>query len=256
VSVLVITPTYNEGESLPVVVQRLQAADLAVHLLVVDDHSPDGTGRIADDLAAVHDWIHVLHRPGKQGLGAAYKAGMAWGLARDYDVLVEMDADGSHAPEQLHRLLDRLADADNPVGLVIGSRWVPGGAVHNWPRHRELLSRGGNLYVRAALGLPSRDATAGFRAYRRETLPRIGYAQVSSQGYCFQVEMAWRAQRAGVGVAEVPIDFTERVQGTSKMDSAIVREALLKVTWWGVGGRLRQGRDYLSRWRRGGERTQ
>lgn len=235
--VLVITPTYDERESLPGTLRRLRAAVPAADVLVVDDASPDGTGRLADEHAAQDDAVHVLHRPGKQGLGAAYVAGFGWGLDRGYDVLVEMDADGSHQPEQLPLLLDAVRRG---ADLALGSRWVDGGAVRNWPRHRELLSRGGNLYTRWALGVPLHDATGGFRAFRREVLEKLALEQVSSQGYCFQVDLAWRAVRAGFRVVEVPITFVERELGHSKMSGAIVREALWRVTAWGAATRLRQ----------------
>jgi dolichol-phosphate mannosyltransferase len=200
------------------------------HVLVADDNSPDGTGRIADRLADADPHIHVLHRAGKEGLGAAYLAGFEWGLERGYDVLVEMDADGSHPPESLPSLLERLRGAD----LVLGSRWVPGGRVVNWPRSREVLSRGGNAYVRLLLGVPLHDATGGFRAFRATTLRGLDLAKVESQGYCFQVDLAWRAVRSGFRVAEVPITFVERERGESKMSQHIVLEALLRVTEWGI----------------------
>ncbi len=236
--VLVIIPTYNERENIEDIVGRVLLEQSAVELLIVDDGSPDGTGELADKLAAAHDRVHVLHRVSKAGLGAAYIAGFDWGLAADYDVLVEMDADGSHAPEQLGRLLAALTSAD----LVLGSRWVPGGSVVNWPKLREVISRGGNLYTRLALGISLHDATGGYRAYRRAVLEQIDYAAVASEGYCFQVDLAWRALRAGFRVVEVPIRFVERERGESKMSSAIVAEALLRVTQWGVayrGGQLR-----------------
>jgi dolichol-phosphate mannosyltransferase len=176
----------------------------------------------------------VLHRPGKQGLGAAYVAGFGWAAEHDYDAAVEMDADGSHAPEQLPQLLDALGEAD----LVIGSRWVPGGTVVNWPLHRLLFSRGANLYTRIALGMPLRDATAGYRAYRMPVLDKIDVASVASQGYCFQVDLAWRAYRNGFRVVEVPITFADRERGASKMSSSVVREALWRVTVWGIRARL------------------
>ena len=236
--VLVVVPTYDERANLEHVVGRLRRAVPDADVLVVDDASPDGTGELADLLAAADDRVHVLHRVGKQGLGAAYLAGFGWGLGRGYEVLVEMDADGSHQPEQLPDLLRALADAD----LVLGSRWVPGGRVRNWPRHRELLSRGGNTYVRLALGIGLRDATGGFRAFRRETLDRLDLDDVASQGYCFQVDLARRAVAAGCRVVEVPIEFVERAHGTSKMSGAIVREALWRVTMWGAARALRFGR--------------
>jgi len=228
--VLVVIPTYNEADNIAPIVARVRAAAPDADVLVADDASPDGTGKLADELAAGDEHISVLHRRGKEGLGAAYLAGFAWGLERGYDVLVEMDADGSHPPEALPRLLQRLETAD----LVLGSRWVPGGRVVNWPRSREVLSRGGNLYVRVLLGLPLRDATGGYRAFRADTLRRLDLDRVQSQGYCFQVDLAARAVRAGFRVAEVPITFVERERGESKMSSAIVAEALARVTVWGL----------------------
>ena len=227
---LVVMPTYDESLNLERLVERLLATAPLAHVLVVDDASPDGTGKIADRMAAGDDRVHVLHRLGKQGLGTAYLDGFAWGLARDYPVLVAMDADGSHQPEQLPRLLGGLDGAD----LVIGSRWVAGGSVVNWPRRRQLLSRGGNTYVRLALGLPVRDSTGGFRAFRRSTLDRLELSGVASQGYCFQVDMTRRAELAGCRVVEVPIEFVERELGVSKMTGSIVREALWRVTAWGL----------------------
>ncbi len=236
---LVVVPTYDERESLPGTLSRLRAAVPQADVLVVDDASPDGTGRIADSIAAQDRAVHVLHRAGKGGLGAAYVAGFGWGLERGYEVLVEMDADGSHLPEQLPRLLDRLADRPQP-DLVIGSRWVPGGRVENWPWYRAALSRGGNTYTRLALGMPVHDATAGFRAFPANTLRRIDLASVESHGYCFQVDMTWRVVRGGGTVAEVPITFVERAAGESKMSRAIVLEALRKVTLWGARRRWDQ----------------
>ncbi len=232
--VLVVVPTYNEADNIRPIVARTRAAVPAADLLIADDDSPDGTGRIADELAGADGQVHVLHRAGKQGLGAAYIAGFGWAREHGYDAVVEMDADGSHAPEELPRLLDALADAD----VVLGSRWVPGGSVHNWPRHRLLLSRGGNLYTRLALGVPFRDATGGYRAYRTPALDKIDVSSVASQGYCFQVDLALRAYQRGLRVVEVPITFAERERGASKMSSAIVREALWRVTVWGTRARL------------------
>ncbi|MFC4591556.1 polyprenol monophosphomannose synthase [Sphaerisporangium corydalis] len=240
--VLVIVPTYNERENLPMIAGRLRAALPDVHLLVADDGSPDGTGAVADELAAADDHVHVLHRPGKRGLGAAYVAGFRWGLSEGYDVLVEMDADGSHKPEELHLLLDALGGS---ADLVIGSRWVPGGRVVNWPASRELLSRVANTYARLMLGVPVRDTTAGFRAYRASTLEKIGLDDVRSEGYCFQVDLTLRTVRGGLRVAEVPITFVDRVVGASKMSRAIVAEAFWRVTVWGLTGlprRLRRSR--------------
>jgi dolichol-phosphate mannosyltransferase len=232
--VLVVMPTYNERQNVPGVVGRLRSAVSGADILVVDDASPDGTGQLADELAAEDSRVHVLHRPGKAGLGAAYLAGFEWGLQQGFDVLVEMDADGSHAPEELPRLLAALDHAD----LALGSRYVPGGRLENWPSHREQLSRWGNRYVRLALGVPAQDITGGYRAFRRETLEQLPLQAVVSQGYCFQVEIAWRASQAGLVVREVPITFTERRSGTSKMSGAVVREALWRVACWGVRSRL------------------
>lgn len=239
---LAVIPTYNEKENVGVVVPAvLEHTD--VDVLIVDDASPDGTGMIADALARAHDRVHVMHRPGKEGLGRAYLAGFRWGLARDYTHLVEMDADGSHRPEQLPDLLARASDDDAP-DLVIGSRWTPGGGIVNWPRHRELLSRGGNLYVKMWLGLPSDDSTAGFRVYRREVLETIALDSVGAVGYFFQVDMTRRTVAAGGTVVEVPISFLERQRGDSKMSGSIMREAMWTTTLLGVRHRGRQ----LSRW--------
>ena len=234
--VLVIIPTYNEADNVTVVVDRVRAAVPEAHVLVADDNSPDGTGKIADELAAADERVKVLHRKGKEGLGAAYLAGFRWGLERGYGVLVEMDADGSHQPEELPRLLTALKSAD----LVLGSRWVPGGRVVNWPWSRRFLSRGGSTYARTMLDLPIRDVTGGYRAFRRETLEGLGIDLVASQGYCFQVDLAHRAVRGGFHVVEVPITFVERERGDSKMNRAIVVEALWRVTAWGVGSRTRR----------------
>jgi dolichol-phosphate mannosyltransferase len=240
--VLVVTPTFNERENLPQLVRRLRAAVPSADLLVVDDASPDGTGKLADELAAADPQVRVLHRAAKEGLGPAYIAGFRWGLDQGYGVLVEMDADCSHAPEQLPDLLEALRDAD----LVLGSRWVPGGSVVDWPASRMLLSRAGNAYARLLLGVPVRDATGGYRAYRRAVLEAVALDDVASQGYCFQVDLVWRAWRAGFRVVEVPIRFTERVAGVSKMDRSIVAEALWQVTVWGLrSGRSRQARRTL-----------
>lgn len=239
--VLVVVPTYNERDNLPLIAERIRAAVPEAHLLVADDNSPDGTGEVADELAAADDHIHVLHRPGKQGLGAAYIAGFRWGLAAGYDVLVEMDADGSHQPEELPKLLEAVADG---ADLAIGSRWVPGGKVVDWPARREFLSRGANVYVRLMLGLHVRDATAGFRAYRAATLEKIGLSDVDSQGYCFQVDLTLRTARDGLRVTEVPITFVERTVGTSKMSGRVVSEALWRVTLWGLTGLPRRLRRH------------
>jgi len=236
--VVVVIPTYNERANLESIVGRLRAAVPEAHALVVDDGSPDGTGEIADRLASADDSVRVLHRDGKAGLGVAYVAGFRHVLAEGYDIVVEMDADGSHAPEELPRLLAAVRDAD----LVIGSRWVPGGEVRNWPWLRQAISRGGNLYARLLLRFPVRDATGGYRAYRRAVLETLKLDEVASQGYCFQIDLAWKTWREGFQVAEVPITFTEREHGQSKMSRAIVTEALWRVAQWGLTHRSRSAR--------------
>jgi dolichol-phosphate mannosyltransferase len=241
--VLVIIPTYQERENIEQILTRVRTSVPQADVLVVDDGSPDGTGKIADALADEDPAVHVLHRSAKAGLGAAYIAGFSWGLDAGYDVFVEMDADGSHAPEQLPRLLAGLESAD----VVLGSRYIPGGAVLNWPRRRKALSVGGNLYVRLALGIDLRDATGGYRAYRRAVLETIDYATVASQGYCFQVDLARRSVSAGFRVVEVPITFVERERGDSKMSGEIVREAFVSVARWGIARRRNQVRAALRR---------
>ncbi len=232
--IVVIVPTYNELENLPVITGRVRQAVPEADVLVVDDNSPDGTGRLADDLAAGDVHIRVMHRLGKGGLGAAYLAGFAWALQEGYDVVVEMDADGSHQPEQLPLLLDALRSAD----LVLGSRWVAGGGVVNWPRSRELLSKGGSLYARTMLGVDIRDVTGGYRAFRADTLRKLDLHDVVSQGYCFQIDLAWRASQRGLRVVEVPILFVERTAGVSKMSQKIVVEAMWRVTVWGFDDKV------------------
>ena len=234
--VVVVIPTFDEAANIAWIVSRLRRAEPHVDVLVVDDNSPDGTGAIADGLAAADPQVHVLHRTAKGGLGAAYLAGFGWALTAGYDVIGEMDADGSHQPEQLHRLLDALVSAD----LVIGSRWVPGGSVVNWPRRREALSRGGNLYVRLLLGIDVRDATAGFRLFRRAALEKIDLASVRSTGYVFQTDLVTRCLRQGLVVREVPIEFVERVRGESKMSGQVALESLKRITQWGVRERREQ----------------
>jgi glycosyltransferase involved in cell wall biosynthesis len=246
--VLVVVPTYDERDNLPELVERLHGVVPRADVLVVDDNSPDGTGELADKIAADDPRLHVLHRAGKQGLGVAYVAGYGWGLAHDYTVFVQMDADLSHLPEQLPDLLRALDDAD----LALGTRWMPGGQVVNWPAHREWLSRGGNAYTRGLLGLPLRDATGGFRAFRRSTLEGLSLHEVASAGYCFQVDLARRAVRSGCVVAEVPITFVERVHGYSKMSGPVVRESLVRITSWGLTHRVHQARGVLSSHRREG----
>jgi dolichol-phosphate mannosyltransferase len=240
---LMVVPTYDEADNLAWLVGRILATVPDADVLVVDDSSPDGTGAIADRMAAQDPRIQVLHRPTKEGLGKAYLAGFRWALAHDYDVIGEIDADGSHQPEQLPGLLAALEDAD----LVIGSRWVPGGSVTNWAITRELLSRGGNLYTRLLLGIDVRDATAGYRLFRRTTLEKIDLDDVSSYGYVFQADLAFRTLRAGLRVVEVPIEFVERVRGDSKMTRDVATESLRRITRWGLSERRRQLRERLSR---------
>ena len=238
-----VVPTYDEADNLAWLVGRILATVPHSDVLVVDDSSPDGTGAIADRMAAQEPRVQVLHRPTKEGLGKAYLAGFRWALARDYDVIGEIDADGSHQPEQLPGLLAALEDAD----LVIGSRWVAGGSVTNWAFTRELLSRGGNLYTRLLLGIHVRDATAGYRLFRRTTLEKIDLDDVSSYGYVFQADLAFRTLRAGLRVVEVPIEFVERVRGDSKMTRDVATESLRRITRWGLSERRRQLRERLSR---------
>jgi dolichol-phosphate mannosyltransferase len=232
---LVCVPTYNEAESLPVLLPRLAGVKPSVDVLVIDDGSPDGTGAIADGFAERDPRVHVLHRAGKGGLGAAYLAGFAWGLERGYDVLIEMDADGSHRPEDLPLLLAAVREGGD---LVLGTRWMPGGRTVNWPFRRRLLSVTANRYARAMLSVPLRDITGGFRAYRAEVLRSIDLTTVRGAGYVFQVELALRASDAGFVIREVPITFVEREQGTSKMSRAIVVEAMRRVTVWGLQRRI------------------
>jgi dolichol-phosphate mannosyltransferase len=233
---LVVVPTYNEATNLPRVTERLLAAAAEaaddISLLIVDDNSPDGTGKIADELAGRHECVDVMHRPGKGGLGPAYRAGFAWGLQRGFEALCEMDADLSHDPADMPRLLATLRGAD----LVIGSRYIPGGGVVDWPPHRMALSKGGNRYVQVVTGLPVSDATSGFRAFRRTVLETLDLSTVQSDGYSFQLEMALRTWRLGFRVMEVPIVFTERTEGASKISRAIVAEALWRVVQWGIQG--------------------
>lgn len=248
--VLVVIPTYNEADNVQIIVERVRAAVPQADVLIADDNSPDGTGQIADRMAAADAQIHVMHRAGKEGLGAAYIAAFGWAREHGYDAVVEMDADGSHAPEELPKLLVALRDADG----VIGSRYVPGGSVVNWPKRREILSRGGNLYTRLALGVPVKDATGGYRAYRMPLIDKIDIGSVASQGYCFQVDITRRAHRAGFRLVEVPIRFAERERGASKMSGGIVREALWRVTVWGAKDRADTVRKVVAG-RRGGDTT-
>jgi dolichol-phosphate mannosyltransferase len=231
---VMVVPTYNEIDNLGDVVARVRRCLPEVDVLVVDDSSPDGTGALADRMAADDPQVSVLHRSVKQGLGAAYRAGFRHALDTGYALIGEMDADGSHQPEQLPLLFAAITDAD----LVIGSRWVPGGSVVNWPWHRRALSRAGNAYTRLLLGISVRDATAGFRLFRRETLEAIHLDDVQSLGYVFQVDLAFRTLQAGLRVAEVPIEFVERERGDSKMTPEVARESLIRITRWGLAERF------------------
>lgn len=233
---VMVVPTYNEAENIAWIIGRLRTAEPDVDVMIVDDGSPDGTGSIADALAAEDPQVQVVHRTEKAGLGAAYLHGFQVALDQGYDVIGEMDADGSHQPEQLYRLRSALLDAD----LVIGSRYVAGGSVVNWPLFRRLLSAFGNLYVRLLLGMKVYDSTAGFRLFRRTTLEKIDLATVSVTGYVFQTDMAWRTIRHGLSVREVPIEFIERERGDSKMSQAVAIESLQRITWWGLKERRAQ----------------
>lgn len=229
-SIVVVLPTYNERDNLEGMVLRLRTSVPDARLLIVDDGSPDGTGDIADALAASDSAVHVLHRASKQGLGAAYLAGFAWALEHGFDVIIESDVDGSHQPEQLPSLIAALDGHD----MVVGSRWVGGGGIVNWPLSRRIVSKGGSFYARTLLRLHERDVTGGFRVFRAEALRTIGLGRIDSLGYCFQIEMLWRAERGGLRIAEVPITFIERVNGVSKMTGNIAGEAMLRVTVWGL----------------------
>lgn len=241
-STLVIIPTFNEVENLPLIVGRVLAATPQVDVLVVDDNSPDGTGEKADELAAQHENVSVLHRTTKDGLLGAYLAGFRQGLEGDYEVFVQMDADGSHSPEQLHRLLDEI---DDDAELVIGSRYTEGGETENWPKNRQILSRGGNLYIGLALGTGLTDMTAGYRAIRREVLETLDLDDLDKAGYIFQVDLAFRAWNESFDVREVPITFTDRTLGDSKMDGSFVKDSLGSVTKWGVEHRVSQASELL-----------
>ena len=245
--VVMVLPTYNERDNLAWIVGRVRAAVPRADVLVVDDDSPDGTGQLADTMSETDPQVSVLHRTEKAGLGAAYLHGFRVALERGYDVIGEMDADGSHQPEQLPLLLEALADAD----LVIGSRWVSGGSVVNWPLSRKVLSVGGNLYARVLLGIPLRDVTAGYRVFRSTTLKAIDLDSVESAGYIFQTDLAFRTLRAGLRVVEVPIEFVERVRGESKMSRDVATESLRRITSWGLRERRRQVADVFSKARRG-----
>jgi dolichol-phosphate mannosyltransferase len=232
--VVIVMPTYNERQNLEGMASRVQESVPDAHLLVVDDNSPDGTGDLADKLAEADSRVHVMHRTEKAGLGRAYVAGFGWALENGYDLIVEMDADGSHRPEDLPKLLAEAERSD----AVIGSRYVPGGTVVNWPRSREILSRGANVYNRLMLGVRIKDATGGYRVYRAETLRKIDLTSIDSAGYCFQIDMTLRVLQAGLVLTEVPITFVERELGASKMSNAVIVEAFTRVAQWGIDARL------------------
>jgi dolichol-phosphate mannosyltransferase len=231
-----VIPTYNESENIEWIVERLRAAQPGMDVMIVDDNSPDGTGALADRLASEDEAVSVVHRTEKAGLGAAYLHGCDVARAAGYDVIGEMDADGSHQPEQLERLVEALRTAD----LVIGSRYVPGGSVVNWPLRRLVLSRGGNLYVRLLLGIRVKDATAGFRLFRRTTLEAIDLGSVRSTGYVFQTDLAYRTVTRGLRLTEVPIEFIERERGDSKMSGQVASESLRLITRWGLSERRKR----------------
>jgi dolichol-phosphate mannosyltransferase len=240
---VVVIPTYNEIGSIAGVTQRVLAAEADIEVLIVDDNSPDGTGRLADDLAADDIRIHVMHRTEKNGLGAAYAAGFRWALQRDYDFVVEMDADGSHQPEELPRLTALLRGG---ADMAIGTRWIPGGVIKNWPAYRKLISRSGTAYARIMLQSKLHDLTSGYRGFRADSLRAIDFGTVNSQGYCFQIELAWMFERSGGTIGEFPITFIEREEGVSKMSTGIVVEALAKVTSWGLASMLGRAPEPLS----------
>jgi dolichol-phosphate mannosyltransferase len=231
---LVILPTYNESENLPQVVPAILNQDQRLEVLVVDDNSPDGTGVLADQLAAAFARVHVLHRERKEGLGKAYLAGFQWALVRGFDYIIEMDADFSHDPKFLPDLMKAMDEAD----VAVGSRYKTGVNVINWPMSRLLLSYAASFYVRAITGLPQTDATSGFKCFRRQVLETLPLDRVRSNGYSFQIEMNFRAWRQGFRLIEVPIIFTDRVEGRSKMNKAIVREAIWMVWWLWLADRL------------------
>lgn len=228
--VVIVMPTYNERQNLEIIAGRIREAVPEADLLVVDDNSPDGTGDLADKLAEQDPHVQVMHRTEKAGLGRAYVAGFTWALDSGYDLVVEMDADGSHRPEDLPKLLAASAGAD----AIIGSRYVPGGTVVNWPKSREFLSKGANIYNRIMLGVRVKDATGGFRVYRAQTLRKIGLHGIESAGYCFQIDMTLRVLQGGMSITEVPITFVERERGASKMSNSVIIEAFTRVARWGV----------------------
>jgi dolichol-phosphate mannosyltransferase len=238
---LVIVPTYNEAENIDDIAGRILETVPTAHLLVVDDGSPDGTGDLVEALAATDERVHLLRRSGKLGLGTAYVAGFRWGIEHGFDLLTEMDADGSHPADRLPALISAVADADpsEDVVLAIGSRWMRGGSVVDWPKRREFLSRGANTYARVMLGLDVHDITAGFRVYRADAIARMDLGSIDSKGYCFQIDMTLRAHDLGGRIVEVPIRFRDRIHGVSKMSKDIIVEAMVRTTQWGLQRRFR-----------------
>ena len=238
---VVVLPTYNEAENIDPFLRAVRKASPATDILVVDDNSPDGTGELADAAAADLGQIEVLHRPGKQGLGSAYREGFSRVLGLDnhaaYDVIISMDADFSHDPEQIADFIERI---EGGADIVIGSRYVTGGGTTDWPIYRQLLSRWGNAYTRTILGVPARDCTSGYRAYRATSLAAIDPTQTSAEGYAFLTELVLRLSREGAAVVEVPIIFRDRTRGKSKMSARIIAESMLLVTGWGVLDRIKQ----------------
>ena len=226
--VLIVIPTYDEADSILTVLDRVRRAAPRADVLVVDDLSPDGTADLVRRYAGTDPAVHLLSGSGKNGLGTAYRTGFRWALDRGYAAVAQMDADLSHPPERVPALLASLQDHD----VVVGSRYVAGGEVRDWPWSRRLLSRGGNAYARLVLGLPVHDVTAGFKAFRRDALLTIGALDSVSDGYCFQIENTWRAARSGLRIAEVPITFVDRTAGESKMSARIALEAMRRVLAW------------------------
>jgi dolichol-phosphate mannosyltransferase len=239
---VIVIPTYNEIGSIARITERILSTEPSAHVLIVDDNSPDGTGALAEKLSDDDQRVHVLHRTEKNGLGAAYGAGFRWALAHAYDYIVEMDADGSHQPEELPRLLALLTDG---ADLAIGTRWIPGGIIKNWPAHRKLISRSGTAYARILLRSRLHDLTSGYRGFRADSLRAVDLSTVNSQGYCFQIEMAWLFERSGAKIGEFPITFVEREEGASKMSTGIVVEALAQVTGWGLSSLVGRAPEYL-----------
>ena len=243
--VLISIPTYNEIENLPNIVARARTSVPTADILVVDDNSPDGTGQKADEIATINPHVFVMHREGKEGLGRAYIAAFGWAIDHGYTHVVEMDADGSHRPEDLPLLLERAAMSDNP-DLVIGSRYVRGGKLEGWPKSREVLSRAGNLYIKMWLGLPAADATGGYRVYRTDILQKLDLTTVESQGYFFQTDMTDKVTQCGGHIVEMPITFAQREAGESKLSGSVFKESLIRTTTMGVKRRGAQLKKFAT----------